>query len=610
VKLVTIDLPPGLVSDDTEFTTPGWKDCNNFRFWRGRAEVIGGWESFSTTALTGVCRSIFDWFDADSLPNFAFGCHNGLTVWQAGDQADVTPVATSATATITITGTPVANETFVVGAQTFTFKASRTGAGEVAISAVNNTQAANIVTAITADLATVTAVANANVVTLTVVATGFAGNSTVLTESATGVAVTPFSGGAPAFVAGQIDGTGVAGGYGTGAYGIGDWGEASSTDYFPMTCSFGSRDGRLYANPRRQTIWVWENNTAVKAVPLRNAPQVCNFMLVAYTGQVMAFGCSDLNNVFTPSNVRISDAEDPTIWTPASSNTAQQYQLEGNGRIVGAMALADVVYIWTDSEVHEARFNGEWSFRRIASGCGLAGPNAPASDGQTVYWPTGGLQFFGLTLGGTPQLMTSTDGRPCPVRQEFKDNAASGQNDKIVGFSTSERGEVAWSYADARDGNGYENSRIIRFSTVDGAWSRSELARTAYSDAEPSPVATTFEGQIYYHERGNSADGAAMAASIASGGQYIDPAQRHVRINGWRPDLGNQTGTCFLTIYTRRYPQGAETTWGPYAAPAGTEKVDFRVDGLIFRFELSGESSPLFMRVGKQTFDFELTGER
>jgi hypothetical protein len=96
----------------------------------------------------------------------------------------------SATGTITVSGTPVANETFVVGGQTFTFKAARTVAGEVTISAVNATQARNILAAIQADVsATVTASVASAVVTVTAVATGTAGNSVVLTEAATGVAV-------------------------------------------------------------------------------------------------------------------------------------------------------------------------------------------------------------------------------------------------------------------------------------------------------------------------------------------------------------------------------------------------------------------------------------
>lgn len=98
-----------------------------------------------------------------------------------------------ASGTITITDTPVAEEVLTVGAQEFAFKALRAAAGQITISAVPATQAANIVAAITADLATVTAAqgtgGNTHIVTVTAVAAGVAGNALALTKVATGVAV-------------------------------------------------------------------------------------------------------------------------------------------------------------------------------------------------------------------------------------------------------------------------------------------------------------------------------------------------------------------------------------------------------------------------------------
>ena len=96
---------------------------------------------------------------------------------------------TDATGTVTVTGTPVLNEQLVVGAQTFVFKVIRTGVGEITIDADNTNQAANIVTALTADLATVTSTNTLGVVHITSVAHGAAGNSIVLTTNATGVSV-------------------------------------------------------------------------------------------------------------------------------------------------------------------------------------------------------------------------------------------------------------------------------------------------------------------------------------------------------------------------------------------------------------------------------------
>lgn len=98
---------------------------------------------------------------------------------------------TNAFGTITVSGTPVADQTFVVGAQTFTFKATRSGAGEVTISADNVVQATNIVTAILTDLTSTIMAYNHDTAIVTVrnIIGGTAGNTVDFTESATGVAV-------------------------------------------------------------------------------------------------------------------------------------------------------------------------------------------------------------------------------------------------------------------------------------------------------------------------------------------------------------------------------------------------------------------------------------
>lgn len=107
--------------------------------------------------------------------------------------------AVAANGVVTFTGTPVANETLTVGIIIFTFKATRVLAGEVAIDANNTTQAANLVTAINADQPLTSATNVAGVVTVTAATKGVAGNNIVLSETATGCAVTGIT-------AGKIDG--------------------------------------------------------------------------------------------------------------------------------------------------------------------------------------------------------------------------------------------------------------------------------------------------------------------------------------------------------------------------------------------------------------------
>jgi len=97
----------------------------------------------------------------------------------------------AAQGTITMAGIAVANETFVIDTQTFTWKAARGIAGEVTIGANAAEAVTNIVTAVTADLATVTAVDGAGdtVVITAVTAKGTAGNGVVLTEASTNMTV-------------------------------------------------------------------------------------------------------------------------------------------------------------------------------------------------------------------------------------------------------------------------------------------------------------------------------------------------------------------------------------------------------------------------------------
>ena len=497
---IPLKLPPGVTGDDTDFDTGGWKSSDGVRFWRGQPQTIGGWEPFSLTPLDGVCRAAFCWTDALNLTNVAFGCHNGLTIWQAGEQGDITPAA---------------------------------------------------------------------------------------------------------FVDGQVDGTGSAG-YGTGAYGVGNYGEPSATDYFPMTWSFGTRSfGELYANPRGQGIFVWENVVADIAIPLTNAPAVCNSIHVAWTDQVMAFGCTDVGGQFNASCIRISDIIDPTVWSPLPANTAQQFYLKGNGRIVRALPVGRYVFVWTDSELHLGTYTSGWDFEPMGVG-GLCGPNAAVVVGQVAYWISPDLQFWSAPLGGAPAIMD------CTVREEFLDNAAISQNDKITASSVSEWGEIVWYYADARDGSGYEVSRSIRYSPKDGAWSQGQEPRTAFLDGNPAPnpIGVTFAGDIFWHERGSSANGAPLTASLATGGQYMDPAQNTMLLRGLWPDFRDQVGAINLTIRTRFYPQDTPVEHGPFLIAPNANKVDFLVAGRIFDFEFTSSSSPMAWRMGKPVFDAVITGER
>ena len=408
--------------------------------------------------------------------------------------------------------------------------------------------------------------------------------------------------------AGQVNGTGGAG-YGTGAYGVGGYSQPSTTDYFPRTWSLAVYGQWLIANPRAQTIYVWQNATNMPAVALSNAPAVCTTMLVTPTRQVMALGCSDeITGVFNPLLIRYSDLENPTVWQTLATNEAGDYTLsgDGGGRIVGAKLIGRYVFCWTDNGLYLGSYVGStdtgWKFDRIGDKCGLIGPNAVTVVGQSAYWMAPSGQFYTCGLGGSPTVV------PSPVQDSTFANIAPSQRDKIVCSSTAAFGEVRWDYPDQRDG--LENSRYVTLSLAEAdangspAWSRGIMSRTAYADAGPadSPLATTADGAIYWHERGHSANGQPLAWYLESADQAIVDLDRLQRVNGIWPDMNEQVGPVWFSVFTRMRPQSSERkhTW---TLAAGQSKRDFRATGRLGRVRFEGASVPSFARMGSPVFD-------
>jgi hypothetical protein len=136
------------------------------------------------------------------------------------------------------------------------------------------------------------------------------------------------------------------------------------------------------------------------------------------------------------------------------------------------------------------------------------------------------------------------------------------------------------------------------------------MARTAYVDAGPSlyPVATTYAGQPYYHERGHSADGQAFSWFIRTAAQLLDPDYRLLVKEVW-PDFRNQQGPITVTVTSREHPQGEDTTvTAPPMAPDDM-KADLLITGRMFQLEFSGNSAPTNGRLGKPIFEVERAGK-
>lgn len=93
---IEFDPKPGLNSDDTTFAAQGrWADGSNVRFRLGRPQVVGGYTAaITSTALTGICRSIHGWLSTTSIYRTAFGTTTKIQFASnlATTLFDITPV--------------------------------------------------------------------------------------------------------------------------------------------------------------------------------------------------------------------------------------------------------------------------------------------------------------------------------------------------------------------------------------------------------------------------------------------------------------------------------------------------------------------------------------
>jgi hypothetical protein len=415
--------------------------------------------------------------------------------------------------------------------------------------------------------------------------------------------ITPAAG----FAAGAIDGAGSAG-FGTGAYGVGGFGLPAVSDYFPLTWSFGAWGQQLLASPRNQTIFAWTNDTAQKAQALANAPANVTQMLVAPQGggyQVFALGCNEeVSGAFNPLCVRHSSIRNNTQWsTSASGSTAREYILTGGGRIVGGRMCGPCLLVWTSDALFLGTFvgalNQPWRFDRVGRNCGLIGPNAAVVVGQAAFWVSPDRQFYRYALGGQAEPVA------CPIRRDFAVELAASQGDKVVASSNAEFSEVRFDYPDRRDG--YENSRYLGLALSGpdaGAWHRGVMARTAYVDSGPSayPIGATYEGAVYLHEKGRSADGGGFGWFIESADSVLDP-NRTMLVRGVWPDFKDQIGPVTVALSGRLHPQDTGATTRSVTLAPGEAKGDLLVSGRLFRTRFSGQSAPTGCRIGAPIFD-------
>ena len=335
------------------------------------------------------------------------------------------------------------------------------------------------------------------------------------------------------------------------------WGE------YLVACS--SADGKLYE-------WQLGFTTPTLAAAITNAPTGNKALLVTAERILFALGAGG-----NPRKVQWCDQEDNTVWTPAATNQAGDFELATVGTLIAGKRVKGINLLFTDTDCHTATYIGApfiYGFEKAGSGCGLISAQAVAAIDTAAIW---------MSKSG----FWTYDGYVKPLPSDVSDYVFSNMNfnqaSKVYAVHNSQFGEIWWYYPSSGSN---ENDSYVIYNYRENSWNIGSLARTAGTDAGvfTNPLLVSADGYIYEHEVGFAYDGASVYAE--SGPVQLGNGDNIMSVRQVVPD--EQTlGEAVVSFKTRNYPTGTQSTFGPYTAANPTDvrfaarQVNVKVTGAV-----------------------------
>lgn len=358
---------------------------------------------------------------------------------------------------------------------------------------------------------------------------------------------------------------------------------------------------------------------AIAAHADAGCPSVVQGCMVTDRGHLLAWGVPDANGNLNLMRLQWSHQRNFLTWISTASNQAGDFDLTKGSRIVTCKQGKGQIFALTDIALYTGTYNAsptiviEWN--AAGEGCGCVGPHAAVVANGILYWWGANKQFY-MYAGGMPVAI------PCSLRRYAMDNLAPSQGDKVYAAYIAENNEIWWWYPDQRDG--VEVSRYVIYNIQTGDWSdglglrkgdgtTTRYGRTSMMETRGFrfPLGLGTDGRLYFHEKGDSANGGNLDWSITTGRMDLGDGDTLIEVQGMIPDMEDQLGGYDLYIDAWMYNQASPTiTSGPHAVTSATEKVDFIIQGREVAFRMEGNSSPAFWRFGEPRFLVMDTGNR
>jgi hypothetical protein len=372
-------------------------------------------------------------------------------------------------------------------------------------------------------------------------------------------------------------------------------------------------------------------------------PTFVNQVLVSDSSRfVIAFGCNDPTGAYAsteqdPMQIRWSDQESYSTWTPSITNQAGGFRLSSGSQIITALQTRQEILVWTDAAIYSMQFLGApyvWGFQIMGDNLSIISPNSAVTVNNITYWM--GADKFYMYSGRVETL-------PCSVRQYIFDDINLEQGYQVFGGSNEGYSEIWWYYCSTSGPNGTGTAaepnttvdRYVIYDYLDRTWVYGNLARTAWLDSplRVSPMATTYGNALVYHEQGND-DGTTeppspIYAYVRSSDFDIGDGHNFGLV--WRiiPDVtfDGSTSAAPVVNFTVLPRQNPGADYGSSDNPAVVSKRDYstqrtyniqtftqyayvRIRGRQMAFEVSSDERGVAWQLGAPRLDVRPDGRR
>jgi hypothetical protein len=316
------------------------------------------------------------------------------------------------------------------------------------------------------------------------------------------------------------------------------WGE------YLVACS--SKDGKILE---------WQLDTGTDAAAITNAPTSCTGLVVTQERFLFALGAGG-----NPRKVQWCDQENNTVWTPAATNQAGDFELTTVGSLQCSKRIRGTTILFTDVDVHTATYIGPpfiYSFERVGTGCGVISKQSVAATDNACIWMSG--SGFWIYDGFVKPL-------PSDVSDFVFNNLNTTQASKVYCVHNSAFGEIWWYYPSLSTN---EVDSYVTYNYRENHWAIGTLDRTCGTDRGifSNPILVSSDGYVYEHEVGNNYDSQTLFAE--SGPIELGVGDRVMTLTGLVPDE-KTAGDVRASFSTKFYPNATKYTHGPYTLSSPT----------------------------------------